>query len=333
MSTKPEKTAQNLRNDGSWQRVAALRAMATSDCESLAVDREKGIVYGAVMAQMGPFKSEGRGEFDETSLEIIKRLAAAAPNGLKARFSHPNESDDGIGNFLGRWKNPRLSSVGRRESEGELRTDIIPAVRGDFYFDSSASITPRGDLRAYLLERIASDPDSLSTSLVLQADREFRVDKFGIPLKDADGDELPPLWRPTRLHACDVVDTGDAVDSILSAAGVDVEALSNGVLWQADEALNKHFAGKDRAFVEVHLTAYLRRYLDRRYGELDGGMPMPKMPDAECMTCHLTITDGKCSKCGMADQPMPDDPANIPPSGLAAEQEAALQRIAEALKP
>jgi hypothetical protein len=118
-----------------------------------------------------------------------------------------------------------------------------------------------------------NDPDAISSSLVLKTDREYRINPDGTPMLDEEGNELPPLWRPTALHAADVVDTGDAVDGILSAqlsAGGTAEDLPNGILWRAEQMLNKHFANKDRAFVESHLQAYLGRYIGRRFGLAEG---------------------------------------------------------------
>ena len=44
--------------------TAWLRANTTMH-DGVGVDREKGVIRGYVLAQAGPFKSKGRGEFDE----------------------------------------------------------------------------------------------------------------------------------------------------------------------------------------------------------------------------------------------------------------------------
>ena len=72
-------------------------------------------------------------------------------------------------------------------------------------------------LGAYVMDLAESDPDALSSSLVLQRDEELRLDRRGRPLVDNEGIELPPLWRPTKIHASDIVAVGDAVDGFLSA--------------------------------------------------------------------------------------------------------------------
>ena len=127
----------------------------------------------------------------------------------------------------------------------------------------------------WLMTAAETDPDAMSSSLVLSTEKEYRIDSKGIPLKDADGEELPPLWRPTALHAADVVDTGDAVDGLLSA-GLTPEALDgipNGVVFAGAKMLDKQFAGKPRSFVEDRCMKFLGRYLNRRYGPLSQSQP------------------------------------------------------------
>ena len=87
-------------------------------------------------------------------------------------------------------------------------------------------------------------------------------------MRDANGDELPPLWRPTKLHASDVVDTGDAVDDFMSAelGALDIDQLPDALVRRGSELLNKAFPGQTREVVEARLNAWLSKYLDLRYG-------------------------------------------------------------------
>ena len=230
------------------------------------VDREAKIIRGYVVAQLGPFKSQGRGEFDETSLEQI--LAAWPKNGLRSRFSHPNESSDGLGKYLGRGRDPFRSTVVIDGKE-------VPAVRADLHLDPSAFRTPNGDLGTYIMDLADNDPGALSSSLVLDKDEEWRLTKEGTPLTDDDGRELPPLWRVKRLYATDVVDEGDAVDGILSPES---PRWTRDYLAMGEAALDKLFAGQSRNVVEARVIAYLNRYLDSRFGEGAGrgGNSTPK---------------------------------------------------------
>lgn len=222
------------------------------------VDRKNNRLLGYVVAQEGPFKSEGRGEFDRASLEAIAKMMADKALGLKARFEHPSASGDTLGKFLGRSVNPSLDSVTARSGQKVL------AVRADLQLDPTSFETPNGNLGKYVLDLAESDPDALSSSLVLAVDKEFRLNPDGTRMLGPDGDELPPLWRPTKLYASDIVDEGDAVDGILSTGGDwSREALAKGA-----ELLDKVFAGQTRDVVQARAAAWLERYLDLRYGEL-----------------------------------------------------------------
>jgi len=237
------------------------------------VDRDARVINGFVVAQEGEFKSEGRGEFDGDSLRSIAKLMRRSPKGLKSRFAHPDESNDGLGKFLGRARDPfidRLTIDGR----------TVEAVRADLHFAESASSTPSGDLAGYVMDLAAEDPDALSSSLVGEFEEEFRLEKDGTPTKDAAGRELPPLWRPSRLHASDVVDTGDAVDGLLSAS-LSAEGLPNEVVFKAAELLRAQFANKDRQFVHARLSAWCARVLDHYWPA--------KLSDSDVATATLRI--------------------------------------------
>jgi hypothetical protein len=214
------------------------------------VDAEKKIIHGYVVAQKGPFKSEGRGEFDDKSLSEIVRLYGEHPKGLKARFAHPSLSDDGIGKFLGRSRDARL--------DGDK-------VRADLHLDPTSFHTPSGDLGGYVMALAQSDAGAFSSSLVLQIRQEIRLNEDGTRKVNEKGDPLPPLWRPTKLHASDVVDTGDAVDDFLS-----VDQLPDALVRRGSELLNQAFPGQARDVVQARLQAWLDRYLELRYGPVPG---------------------------------------------------------------
>lgn len=186
----------------------------------IGVDRETKEIRGYVVAQEGAFKSEGRGEFDQDAIRSIAAMVNSAPKGLKSRFTHPSLSDDGLGKFLGRSTNARVETI-----TTDLHGEVL-ATRADLRFDDSAFSTPNGDLATYVMDLAESDPDAISSSLVLSVDEEYRLDKKGRPLKDNDGNDLPPLWRPKKLFASDIVEEGDAVDGLLSS-GAFAQALSN----------------------------------------------------------------------------------------------------------
>lgn len=230
------------------------------------VDRQARVIRGYVVAQLGPFKSKGRGEFDNAALQTIVALGNATARGLKSRLGHPTLSDDGIGKYLGRGRDLRMDWA------TDARTgQQVPAVRGDLYFDASASKTPHGDLAGYVMDLSESDPDALSSSLVLEANEQHQVDKKGKPLLDREGNALPPLWRPTRLHASDIVDTGDAVGGLLSAklSSEDMDKLLrfDGPARLGAMLANAMTLGQSRGEAATRLLAFVQRFLDDKYGK------------------------------------------------------------------
>lgn len=229
----------------------------------IGVDRKNNIIHGYVVAQEGPFKSDGRGEFDSRSLASIIVLMNANQGGTKSRFTHPDMSNDGLGKFLGRVHNPTLSTAIDARTGKEVK-----AVRADLHFDKTALETPPSGGRPlgdYVMALAESDPGALSSSIVVKVDEEYRIEKDGTPTLGEDGNPLPPLWRPKDIRASDIVDTGDAVDSMLSAETID--GLPLAALWRGSELLDSVFAGQSREVIEERLTAWLGRYLTGRFGE------------------------------------------------------------------
>lgn len=223
---------------------------------AIGVDRDKRMIHGFLVAEEGPFRSEGRGEFSGNSIHTIQRMMAETPSGLKSRFAHPTLSDDGLGKFLGRARNPRLVEVVR---DGQRRS----AVRADLHLsDTAFEGNPNGNLGEYLLDLAEEDPDAMGASLVLQVDQERRLDEHGRPLKDSEGNDLPPIWKPKMLHAVDIVDTGDATRAFLSAGELPDELVRRG-----SELLDIQFAGCDEATIRARCNAWLDRYLAMRFPE------------------------------------------------------------------
>jgi len=250
-----------------------LRATVTE--KPIGVDRdagEAGVIFGFVVAEEGPFKSEGRGEFNLKGLRsIVKLMKENGPQGTKSRFTHPDLSNDGLGKFLGRGKLPRLDTI---ERDGET----VSLVRADLHINPTAMEEPPSGGRAlgdYVMALADSDPDALSSSLVLDVDEEFRLEKDGRPKRDEDGNVLPPLWFPSSIHATDIVDTGDAVGALLS-----IDRLPDAIVRKASELLDNQFANFTREVVEARCLSYLRRYLSRRYGEVEAPEEaQPVVPD------------------------------------------------------
>ncbi len=225
---------------------------------AVGVDRKANVLRGYVVAQLGPFKSSGRGEFDRAALEEIARLGNAHGPGMKSRFSHPTECSDGLGKYLGRSRAFAMSTA------IDARTgNAVDAVRADLHFDATALDTPpQGGkpLGVYVMDLAESDAGAISSSLVIRVKKEYRINPDGTPVVDATGEELPPLWRPLKLSATDIVDVGDAVDDLLSAD------LPNSYLWEGASILDGLFDGLSRAEIEARLNGFTAQYLDLRFG-------------------------------------------------------------------
>jgi hypothetical protein len=238
------------------------------------VDRGRNMIRGMVVAMHGDFKTPGRGTFNGDSLSRIVMLGNASSKGLRSRFTHPDLCHDGLGTFLGRVTNFYHAVATRYDGEK------VPAVRADLSFDRTALVEPpRGGgrpLGLYVMDLAESDPDALSSSLVLSAHKIEQLDPQGKKKVDEKGDPLPPIWLPKRLTASDVVDTGDAVDGILTAdpfaaltALLDAPAsrsLPNDIVGTASAVLDRLFTGRDRDDVADRIEAFKRAYLARKFG-------------------------------------------------------------------
>lgn len=264
--------------------------------KAIGVDREKNVIGGVILAEEGPFKSEGRGEFDRKAIRSIVKMGNEKTGGLKSRFSHPTASDDGLGKHLGRMKNLRSDTVmreaGTDESGKPLMKEML-IVRGDLHLDQTALEEPPGGgkpLGQYVMDLAESDPDAFGTSLVLQKNDEYRLDKQGKPLRDPEGNDLPPLWIPTKLHASDVVAEGDATKAFLSA---DILAsLPDAIVRQGCELLDAQFPGQERSVIKARLSAFVDRYLNHRFGDqLDIGGTTTGESEEEDDECGLEVGD------------------------------------------
>lgn len=237
----------------------------------IGVDRENNVLKGYVVAQEGSFKSQGRGAFDLKSLKSLQALMNKKGSaGLKSRFTHPTLSGDGLGTFLGRVHNPRIEPI-QLNRDGEKV--LLHALRGDLHFDPTALEPAPGNsgkpYGLYVMDLAESDPDALSSSIVVTADQEEQLDpKTKRPMVDASGEPLPPLWRPKKLHASDIVDTGDAVDGLLSAQ-LGIEGLGDENVRRACELLSKAFPGASRDVVKARVESWLDKYLSYKFGDED----------------------------------------------------------------
>lgn len=224
------------------------------------IDREAGIIRGVIGVEQGLLK-DGRGEFNELGIQQVFELSKAQPNGLKARFTHPSLSDDGLGKHLGRFKNPRQVTLQRADGPRK-------AVRFDLHIDPTSKNTPNGNLGDYVMDLAESDPEALGASLVLRVREEEQIDDEGNLKLGTDGEPMPPLWFPEAIHALDVVGEGAATHSFL-----DVELRFDDAVQYGAMLLNKQFPNETREVIRARVVSWLDRCLDDRFG-----IELPKKP-------------------------------------------------------
>lgn len=157
-----------------------------------------GLIRGAAVLTRG--EAQGHKMWvDRTMLEQAVQHLNAAPNGLKARFTHPSLSSDGLGTTLGRWHSARL--------DGDV-------VRADLHLLPAAAEAPDGNLAEYVLALAEQDPEAFGTSIVFERDKGAE-DLFAMTYRDAEGVFRSPdsdnrrhykHARIARLRAADAVD-------------------------------------------------------------------------------------------------------------------------------
>lgn len=257
------------------------------------IDREKGIIYGFKVVELGVTKDR-RGEFDEESLKTIINLGNASKIGIKSRFGHPNMSNTAFGTFLGRVKNFRLSENGG-------------AILGDEYLDKTAYKTPNGDLASYTMDLGESDPDAFGSSMVIYWDEEYRKKKDGSLTKDEKGEPLVPLIKVKKLSGVDIVDNPAANEGMFGTFFNDSVKLSAEMTDFLDKFLNNSDA-VDK------IMDFLQRYSNNRDEFARGkgqGVGKPKQGDGGadncvCPECNYKTkhergtpcNEMKCPECG-----------------------------------
>lgn len=134
------------------------------------IDREggkfgAGIIRGVSLACVG----EALGHemwLDQVTIDQVTEYAnAKSETGLKARFTHPGMSSDGMGRHLGRLFD--VKTIGEKSI-------------GNFHFVESAHETPDGDLAEYVMKLTSEDPEAAGLSIVFHhdpdAEEEFVID-------------------------------------------------------------------------------------------------------------------------------------------------------------
>ena len=102
-----------------------------------------GVIYGTSVITRG----EALGHdvwIDAEFLDDTAGAINATNDGLKARFTHPGLSSDGVGTKLGKFKNASV---------------IGDSVIADLHFQEAATKTPDGDLADYVMTLAEETPE------------------------------------------------------------------------------------------------------------------------------------------------------------------------------
>jgi len=168
----------------------------------LVVDATAGTIRNVSILTRGPTIGHGF-EVDDVMLRQVADLIAAKPNGVVCHLAHSqgglfSPGEDGIATLLGRVKNARVE---------------VDRVRGDVHFGEYAAISPKGNLRKYLLTLAAEDPEALGLSLV------FKPAEFHERFQSNNQSRLP-AGRVADVRAVDFVgDPGANPGGLLSTGG------------------------------------------------------------------------------------------------------------------
>lgn len=198
----------------------------------------------ANVIQVGEAKGHGLWIDEQFVASVVEAGNATSDKGLKARFGHPDMCSDALGTFLGKWKNFSIGADG--------------IAKGTLFLSSTASESPKGDLRKYIEEMATKEPDYFGTSIVfsrkIEEEEDFIVQNGGVYVfgkgdfefvklgETKNRDEIPegcysyveakdfkspdsrnvnnyPHARLQKLHAADLVDDPAATNSMFSGIG------------------------------------------------------------------------------------------------------------------
>jgi hypothetical protein len=225
----------------------------TVNAPPVRVDRAARVVFGCSLMEVGDLNSGDSRPWtvSDATLQQALQMAGRGNNGLKARFTHPNMSSDGMGSYLGRWRNLRIDN-------GKLRADL--------HIADAAFSSPQGDLGTYVMEMAENEPDMFGVSLATELDMESLA-TFDI-MKERNPDSSR-RWEMsfTGIRAGDVVDEPAATrGGMFDLLTVDNRNLPA----QATALLSTYFGDAEPDVVRSRIAGFLDRYFANK-----GTLPMP----------------------------------------------------------
>lgn len=211
------------------------------------VDRAKRKIYGVAVIQLGVANDSRQLKFDDKTLAKVLELGNGGTKNLKARWSHPNLSSDGLGKYLGRWSNFRLSEDG-----ATVLADLQLAPIAFRTIDTRLGMS-RGE---WVLEMAENDHDAFGVSLA-----PSKMDTAAMEKEEEDDGYQP--YRPLGLTAIDVVDDPAATrGGLFGGLALSVEEAPR----IATEALDKLFPEAEPDVIRARAEGFLDKYLSSRFG-------------------------------------------------------------------
>ena len=231
------------------------------------VDRQANVIYGAAIMQGGNLNEGDARKWtaDAETLQQVTQFGQQARNGIKARFTHPNMSNDGMGSYLGRWSNFRLDGN---------------TVRADLHIADAAFTSPQGDLGNYVMDLAEQDAEAFGVSIAASVDEQQLATWTDSLQQMAPADRAAARWpmRFTRLRAADVVDTPAATRTgLFSLADADLRNLPA----QATALLDVYFADAQPDVVRARIAGFLDRYFSSKGAPMATETQTPDVVESE----------------------------------------------------
>ena len=312
------------------------------------VDAEKHTLHDAVMIRPGEALGHDLWIDAQFCQDVIARANERGDKGLKARFGHPNMCSEALGTFLGRWKGLKADAAGR--------------VTGDLFLSSTAAESPKGDLRKYVEEMAAKEPEHFGASIVFSRDEEAENAFMQAHLRpeshmgDPEGQKFQspdpantrnlPHARCAELHAADLVDDPAATDGMFAGiGGASLAAEMTEWLDLHPQVLNA--LNDDPALVNIveryadQLKPFLARYNVNSKKSAESACQPPPAPPAEpdpvltAKVAELTAEVGNANVKCAAETARADvcfkqaDEARMQAKGAASERDAAQAELAQ----
>lgn len=269
-------------------RTAVARGIAAKESEPT-IDRAGGDYKAGLIRRVSVVTiGEALGHqqwIDGETLSQVGAMINGKPEGIKARFSHPSVSGDGIGKMTGRFKNAQV--------EGDR-------VLADWHALESAHNAPDGDLAGYIMDLAEEAPQDFGVSIAFQHDPEaektFTTANGGKDGRFLSPDERNknnfPHVRLAALRGIDVVDEPAANPNglfhrdpfELLESGDELMAYAFGL---TDDAPDTSNLGIDAS----RLRGFVQRFAQSRGITLSKGLEMPDVTTEKPATEALSQQD------------------------------------------